>query len=449
MIQTPIIGPVGIRHGRALLAGASLIVLLSGCMSDGLPFPTRNAIDPTGITAPKPGAARLPGTTAQSSSVIADLETRRSVLPASGPYAQIATAVLDHSAGPAQADLRVARLTAKAKSKNWMPQIGPSISLSSLDQLVSQLVVDQVLFDNGAKKAEREFAAADVEVAAVGLSQEMNDEVYDGLKFYVSSLKAQAQSQVGTQSAAEMAEFERILRERAKGGLSDLSEVRIVAQKRAEAQAEADADRDASNAALAQLRAMTGAPLSGLSGLSQITLPVDTPEALDVKLAQSEQARANAEAKLARAGHRPSLGVKATAGSGKPSVGLNMGMTQMLGFGRSDTLAALDAQIDAADTRVADSRQKAERRQAALHAKLSALEGQSARDAALVEQAESGLELFKRQYQMGRRRLMELVSNYESYAALKRAEVALQYDIALIKLDLAREHGILVGGSRI
>ena len=35
---------------------------------------------------------------------------------------------------------------------------------------MATLVVDQVLFDNGRNKGEREFAIADVEVAAVNLA---------------------------------------------------------------------------------------------------------------------------------------------------------------------------------------------------------------------------------------------------------------------------------------
>lgn len=428
-----------------LLAG---VVLLSGCLADGVPFPTRNAVDPA--TAPlAAGSVRKPGTDAQSSALIADLAARRSILPATGPYAEVAQAVLDHSAGAAQAKLRVARLTAQAKSKNWLPQIGPSVSLSSLGDLVTQLVMEQVIFDNGAKKAERDFAAADVEVAAVGLSQEMNDTVHDGLKFYVSGLKAEAQAEVASASARQLSEFERILRERAKGGLSDLSEVGFVAQKRHEAEAEAQADRQAAQAARAQLATMTDRPLDHLAGLSSVALSPSAPEPLAVKRAEGEAARAQAEAQLARAGHLPGLGLRAGAGEGKPTLGVNMGMTQMLGFGRGDTLAAIDAGAEAGQARVAKARQDGARTLSALQARLADQRAREARDAALVEEAESGLELFKRQYKMGRRRLMELVGNYESYAAMKRAQVGLRYEISLTELEIARVQGLLVDGSRI
>jgi adhesin transport system outer membrane protein len=390
-----------------------------------------------------------PGTTAQTSLIISDLSARRSVLPSSGPYAQVAQAVLEASKGSAQADLRVARLTARAKSKNWLPQIGPSLSLTSLGDLATQLVLEQVLFDNGAKKAEREYAAADVEVAAVTLSAEMNDTVHDGLSYYVSALKARDQAAVDTRAAARLGEYDRIMRERVKGGLSDMSEARVLAQKLSEMQALTAADKDAAATAMAQLQAMTARDLSGLSGLSEFDLPTPAPDPLSVKQAEGEKARTIAEAKMARAGHLPGLSASASAGSGKPNLGLSLGTSQLLGIGTADTLAALDATQDAAGARVETARQAADQRLAALGAKLRAAQAKEARDADVVAQTDAGLKMFTEQYRMGRRTLMELVTAYENFAAMERAQVGLKYDIALIKLEMAREHGILVNGSSI
>ena len=52
------------------------------------------------------------------------------------------------------------------------------------------MVVEQVLFDNGRKKAERDYAAADVEVAAVTLAQDTNKRVLAGLELYISAQEA-------------------------------------------------------------------------------------------------------------------------------------------------------------------------------------------------------------------------------------------------------------------
>lgn len=430
-----------------IAAAITLAAGLSGCM-EGTPFPSgRSPFNPSnnlgGITPGKPG------TTAQSSAIIADLSGRVAVLPASGPYAQLSQAVLSDAKGSAKADLRVARLTAQAASKNWLPQIGPTVSLSSLGDLATQLLLEQVLWDNGAKRAERDHAAADVEVAAVSLSAELNDTVADGLKAYINLLKARDQAAVADRSAAKIGTYDNIMRQRVEGGLSDRSEARVLAQKLSEMQATAQADRDTASAAQAQLQAMTARPVDEISGLNSLPLPAVLPEALSVKRARAEQGRAVAAAKMQRAGHLPSVSAQARAGQGQPNLGLTMGVGQMLGFGTADTLAALDATEEAARARVEKAQQETARELVALQAKAQALRAKEARDAAVVEETGAGLSLFTEQYRMGRRSLMDLVNMYESYAQMAHAQAGLKYDIALIEVEIARQHGILVDGNNI
>ncbi len=431
------------QTARALtLVGA--LASLAGCI-EGTPFPTGRSP----FSASEPGALTpgKPGTTAQTSLIIADLAGRRSAV-AGGGYGAVAQAVLTNSRGSAQSELRVARLTAKAKAKNWLPQIGPSVSLTSLGDLATQLVMEQVFFDNGAKKAERDFAAADVEVAAVTLSQELNDTVHDGLKYYVTALKAHDQGAVAARSAAKIGAYEAIMRERVAGGISDMTEARVLAQKLAEMQATAAADRDAAATAEAQLGAMTGAPVA-LAGLGAVALPGALPEALAVKEAEGEKARTIAQAKMEQAALLPGLTGVATAGRGKPDLGLSLGTSGLWGFGTKDTIAALKATEEAAGARVERARQEAEQSLTALLARREALVAKEARDGAVVAETADALEMFTEQYRMGGRTLMELVTMYENYANMAHAQTGLKYDIALIELEIAREYGILVDGSSI
>ncbi|MBZ4020906.1 hypothetical protein CKO11_00335 [Rhodobacter sp. TJ_12] len=430
----------------ARITAATMIAAgLSGCM-EGTPFPSgRSSFTPSTMGL-MPGK---PGTTAQTSAIISDLSGRVSALPASGPYAQISHAVLSDAKGTAKAELRVARLTAQAKSKNWLPRVGPTVTLNSLGDLATQLLVEQVLWDNGAKRAERDHAAADVEVAAVTLSREMNDTIAAGLKAYINALKAREQAAVAERSAAKIGDYNYIMRQRVEGGLSDGSQARVLAQKLSEMRATAQADRDTAQAAMTQLQSMTGQSLDGLTGLGRIDLPEVLPDALAVTLARAEAGRTEAEAKMARAGHLPGLSAQGTAGSGKPSVGLALGVEQMLGFGTRDTLAAVEASKEAAFARVAKAKQDDVQDVAALRAKMMALQSRAARDAKVVEETGAALEMFTEQYRMGRRTLMELVNIYENYAQMAHAQAGLKYDIALIKLEIARKHGILINGSSI
>ncbi|MEL7091574.1 MAG: TolC family protein, partial [Pseudomonadota bacterium] len=172
-----------------------------------------------------PALARTPTkhdeTLNAESVVLQNLLARRSVLPAGGVYDQVGTAVLAANARAAETELRAARLRAAAASKNWLPTIGPRISLNSLGDLISQIVVDAVLFDNGRKKNERAFAKADVEVAAVALAEDTNDRVATALDLYLTAAQGRAQAAIHRATLKDMQHFEWVMSERVKGGVSD------------------------------------------------------------------------------------------------------------------------------------------------------------------------------------------------------------------------------------
>jgi outer membrane protein, adhesin transport system len=67
----------------------------------------------------------------------------------------------------------------------------------------------------------------------------------------------------------------------------------------------------------------------------------------------------------------------------------------------------------------------------------------------VVRQTGTNLALFEEQYRVGRRTLLELVNQYESFARLERDHAALKYEIALRQLQIARARGQLVDGARL
>ena len=158
------------RHGVTRTAGACILAsALAGCLSDagGGDFVARLKSPDNTSVAKQTHAEKVNS----ESVIIQGLMQRQSALPDGSAFDQVATAVLAANSRAAEAELRSARLRSEAASKNWLPKIGPQISLTSLGSLVANLVVEQVLFDNGRRKGEREFAVADVEVAAVTLAQ--------------------------------------------------------------------------------------------------------------------------------------------------------------------------------------------------------------------------------------------------------------------------------------
>ena len=380
------------------------------------------------------------------SALIDDLRSRHTVLSSSGPYMQVADAVIAASAGVAVAELRVARLKAEAKSKNWLPSIGPQVDLTSLGSIIASLVVEQVLFDNGRRKAERAFAAADVEVAAVTLTADMNQRVYEGLSHYLDAERAREQAAIAARGVDRLAEFDRIMSVRVEGGLSDRSERQIIQQRYTEMQATYASDLNAREAALAELNAMSERPLEGLTGLS--TLNSAAAEPLSVVMARGIGARSVAEAKMAKASLLPSLSASAVVNGDGVDGGLRAG-GGLLNLGLGDNIAALDAAADLSDRKTAEAAEDANRTQVSLEREIAALQLREHDGAEVLRQTGGNLDLFTEQYKVGRRSLTELVSQYDSFARMERDQAALKYDIAVRQLRIAKERGQLVDGARL
>ncbi len=435
------------RSGPAIL----LTLLLSGCMAGGFPDVTkfgfgagRSPADPA--LAATSELARAGDDAEARSAIIDDLLARRSLLPPGGAYAEVAQSVLDASAGAAEAQLRVARLKAEAKSLNWLPTIGPSVSLTSLSSLASSILLEQVLFDNGARKAERAFAAADVEVAAVNLSSSINDRVHDGLAYYIRAQRARELAGLADQAVVRMAEYQRIMTARVEGGMSDRSEQRVIEQKTAEMRAVQSADIADATRAMAELNAMSARPMDHLSGMQDLPPDVQSPEPIAVLKTRGEGARMVAEAQMARAGYLPGLKASAAVDGDGLTGGLRLGTENLLGLGTGATMEALAATNDVVDRQAAEAAESARRTMVTLEQELAALTQREAQGAGVLAQTEASLAMFTEQYKVGRRPLMELVGMYESFAQMQREQASLKYERALIRLQMARERGVLVDG---
>ncbi|RGP37574.1 TolC family protein [Pseudotabrizicola alkalilacus] len=435
---------VGAIRPALILAAACL---LSACLGEGMPGVTKMGFG-AGKSPADPAAPVLSAQGAVRSALIADLQSRRSVLPPDGPFAAVAAAVTEAGAGVAAAELRVAQLRAEAKARNWLPRIGPSANLTSLGALAASILLEQTLFDNGKRKAERAYAAADVEVAAVTLASGDNKRVYDGLKHYLTAERAREQAAVAARAVTRLTEFERIMALRVDGGLSDRSEQRVLSQKLAEMQASLVADRQAGLTAMAELTAMTTRDLSRLSGLQSLPPDQTVPEPLAVMRARGEAARTIAEAEMAKADMLPGLTASAAIGKGgvDGGLGLNGGA---FGFGSGAERAALNATGDLVGRRIAQAAEDTERRIIALQRDMQSTLSREAQGAEVLRQTGNNLTLFTEQYKVGRRTLLELVQQYESFARIEREQVALKYIATDLRLQIALERGVLVDGARM
>lgn len=427
---------------RLGLSGA-VLALLSGCVGGG--EASRAAREPA---APAQSQA-LRQAEASESVVIADLLRRRSVIAPGSAYAQVADAVLAANARAAEAELRAAKLRAVAAEKNWLPSIGPSVSLSSLGDLVTSIIVDQVIWQGGRKKAERAFAAADVEHAAVVLAADTNARVLTALTLHITAEQGRAEAAVAASGLEKMKHFEWVMEQRVSGGVSDLPELSVMRQKRAEVSAAMQAGDETAATALAELNAMSARPLEGVRGLGDARVPGGAEKTLGVLKAEADKTRLIAQAKIERAGYLPGVSAQANVGDGGGDPVLTVGAGNGLGFGTPARLKAIKAAEEGAEAKLGQAREESARKLAALRQQLAATERQATEQASLTAQARRNYELYQRQYDGGQRKVLDVVGVFETWMDAETKRVGLTHKAALTKLKIAAELGLLVDGSRI
>lgn len=402
-----------------------------------------------------PAAQTAPAATPQSfaqgtgdgpSELIEDLLARRSVIVPGSSYDQIAREILSASRRASEAELRAARLRAVSKSKNWLPSIGPNISLTSMGAVAADLMLDQVLFDHGRKQYERDFARADVEVAAVTLSQDMNERIYEGLTLYVRGAKSRELAGLSSQAAKRLSEFDRIVTARVDGGISSPADKRVIRAKLADMRAAQDADFEASDTAMAELQALAGRDFSTLSGMGDLHSSPARLTALSLEMARAEAARDVAQAGLDRANLLP--GITAN-GSAKTGISINIGRGEPIGVGTGAAARATQAQRDVAERKIGEAAEDAARKAARLEQRLAGLIRQEKTAREQVNQARSTFTLFSQQLEAGTRGVMDVANVYEDLAGKEKEHIELTYEIALVQLEIARMAGVLVNGSDI
>lgn len=439
-----------LRDGFKVTAVVGVISTLSGCLgSDAVSRSPLSMLGLGGTKVAPSGAALDPALqNGTQSEIINGLLNRRSMLGA-GPYTQVANAVLAANSRAAEADLRAAKLRAEARASNWLPTLGPSVSLTSLGAVVSSMVVEQVLFDNGRKKAERDYAAADVEVAAVVLAQDTNDRVLSALELYLSAQASQARADVNAAAMAKMKHYEYVMSERVKGGVSSRVDLQIVQQKLNQMQSEMASDTEAAAGAMSELNAMSATSLVGTSGLSTLDDTNSDTTPLTVMKARAESDRSVAEATAARAGFLPSLTAVGSLANGGSDFGLNLGSDNGIGFGMGASLKAIDEQKAAAAARVGQVQEDANRSLRAYEGELASLQRQGAQAQSLAGQAAANYDLYAAQQREGQRTVPAVVGIFETKVRTEREAASLKFEIARVQLKIAALKGALVNGDQI
>jgi adhesin transport system outer membrane protein len=431
---------------------------LSGCMSDvgESDFVTRMRAPDATLSE----AETTPNTTAYASTstayddelnaqsdIIQGLVARNSIVPPDSAFERVTTSVMAANNRAAESKLKAARLRAEAASKNWLPTIGPQISLSSLSSVVANIVVDQVIFDNGRRKGERAFAKADVEVAAVTLAEDTNDRAATALTLYLAVAEGREKASLSETTLEDMTHFEYIMSERVRGGVSDRSDLNIIRQKLAEIRADLEANRETARTNLSELNAMAIDPLTDVRGITKLPVSATDAQPLEVVRAEAEKTRAIAAAAVDRASQLPGVSLTGTLGS-NGGIGANAGGTQ-LGLGTRARLESIKVATETAGRNVFEANENSQRALRSLESRISAKTRQSHEAAGLTQQAKQNLDLFQEQYKAGQRQVMDVVGVYETFARAQTTEVTTKYEAARLRVEMARILGVLADGGQI
>lgn len=426
--------------------GFSAVALVCGLSACNLGMPEGQSPSPTAGHEPQSFAQPED---APQSEVITTLMRRHSLLAPHTSYSAVANAALSGQARASQAALTSAKLRAQAKSKNWLPTLNPSVRLTDLGDMVAGLLIDQVLFDNGRRKAERAFAAADVEVAAVTLSEDMNDRVETALGLYVAGLRGDEKAAYAYRAIQTMADFERVVVGRVNGGVSDRSDINVVQSKISGMESTMATANDAAETSRAELRAMTGLDFDAAPGRLELALPPDGSQYLSVLRAEAEAERATQQAIMERAGYLPQVSVGGEVNTEGSGVGALVNLAEPLGLGTPAAIQAIEASKEAAQLQVGEAEETARRDYARQIQRLKSFRRQEHEALQLSRASRETYRLFRAQFEAGQRPVMDVIPIYEELVKREQAYIDAKYEVVLIQLSLAASLGLLADGDKI
>ena len=291
------------------------------------------------------------------------------------------------------------------------------------------------------------MARAEVEVAAVSLVSDGNERVYDALDLYLTALEGGESQRLNREALLDMRRFRWIMNERVKGGVSDMSDLTILAQKIAEIESSMKDAQDRRDTALAELSAMTDRDLSDLTGIGALDMSAGNIETLGVVAAKVQSKRDQAAADMERAGNLPSIVASASGGTNDVVGGIRT--EGLFDFGRKDRNQALDAEEEALARRVKEAEETSQRKIRSYEAKLTAAQRAYQEAVRLSKQAKSNLDLFQSQYEAGQRQVMDVVGVYETFARQQHTMNTKRFLAAKYEVLIAREYGVLVAGKQL
>jgi adhesin transport system outer membrane protein len=267
------------------------------------------------------------------------------------------------------------------------------------------------------------------------------------LDLYITALEGGESQRLNREALLDMRRFRWIMNERVKGGVSDMSDLTILAQKIAEIESSMKDAQDKRGTALAELAAITDQNFSDLNGIGSLDMSLDKIEPLSVVEAKVQSKRDQAAADMQRAGNLPSIVASASGGSNDIVGGIRT--EGLFDFGRKERNQALDAEEEALARRVQETEEASLRKIRSYETKLTAARRAYQEAVRLSKQAKSNLDLFQSQYEAGQCQVMDVVGVYETFARQQHTMNTQRFLAAKYEVLIAREYGVLVSGTQL
>lgn len=390
------------------------------------------------------------------SELISELALRKSAYPVGSRNAQIAHAVMKNATRVASTDLWAAELRVMAASKNWLPEITPRLSLGGLGAMVAQIAVEQLLFDNGHRKALREVEWAELEMAAVDVSIDANNRVHDALSLLVEAAYHAKEAAVAENAVLRMSALAEVVALRSDSGYGDPGDGSSIMLRLAEMR-----DRQASSSrrqarALNELERLAGRHPEALPGADEtleLGLVTEGLTSLSVLRAAAERDRKDAEARASRAAMLPRIGLSGTMqrsdGETRSEVALLAGAEGVIGLGTRSAIAAQNARIAVAEQTLLQAKEDASRSMRRASADLLEMVASFDRMDSLIAMAHGTSSLYLAQFREGRRSIVEVVGSFDTLWSLQSRKSQLWAEAEQARLALGRDLGVLIDGREL
>ena len=338
---------------------------------------------------------------------------------------------------------------------NRYPQIMPTASapLDGDGEISIGLNIYQTLWDAGRTSAQLSSADHSIEKALVRAWAARNQAIGEGLLALVNFTRFEARLHQLTHLQTKLEVIEELIQVRVEGGVADRGEILRVGVAQQEIHRQILSDRAAQRQAKADLeqRLPYGSeiqvpPLNAISKQCYRDWPEQ--EFISDALARIEEQQVASDEQLTRAQLFPRLlltGETINSGSGwsKPSLGLRVDASDMLGLGRRGSLEASAARTRAAN--VSYSMQQEQSRAEILKQdnEFKGLELDFASLRILSEETRSAIDLYDEQLDAASISLTDGIALYREYTDTRLSLINVEADMLLNCLRSAEFRGLL------